>query len=83
MNTVNEFLLAIVTEEPIPMDHICILPLDVLESSGLSVWVDETELSPGSPYLREIGEAIVDSSVFLTLLSQDSVQSKYCQVSVK
>lgn len=51
----------------------------VLESSGLSVWVDETELSPGSPYLREIGEAIVDSSVFLTLLSRDSVQSKYCQ----
>nr|XP_039256889.1 uncharacterized protein LOC120333624 isoform X1 [Styela clava] len=51
----------------------------ILEKADITVWVDETGLSPGTSYLREIGEAIVDSYAFLVLLSQDSVQSKYCQ----
>ncbi|XP_078481634.1 uncharacterized protein LOC144742654 [Ciona intestinalis] len=51
----------------------------MLEGSGLTVWVDEAALTPGSVFLREIGEAIVASRLFIVLLSGDSVQSKYCQ----
>lgn len=58
-----------------------ILP-DLLSSAGLTVWVDETGLAPGAAYLREIGEAILDSLIFLVLLSRDSVVSKYCQVNM-
>nr|CAB3250471.1 G patch domain-containing protein 3 [Phallusia mammillata] len=50
-----------------------------LEKAGVSVWVDESALTPGAVFLREIGEAIVASRLFIVLLSADSVQSKYCQ----
>ena len=51
-----------------------------LEANDISVWVDESGLTAGAVYLREIGEAIVASKLFIILLSTSSVQSKYCQV---
>ncbi|XP_077995737.1 protein tirA-like isoform X2 [Glandiceps talaboti] len=50
-----------------------------LESSGVSVWVDEVGLGAGVDFLSKIGEAIVDAKLFLSLLSGKSVKSKYCK----
>ena len=60
--------------------NLCCYYLAALEAEGISVWVDENAIAPGTAFLREIGEAIVASRIFIVLLSNDSVQSKYCQV---
>ncbi|XP_070573272.1 uncharacterized protein [Ptychodera flava] len=52
---------------------------DSLESSGVSVWVDEVGLGAGVEFLSKIGQAIVDAKAFLSLLSEKSVKSKYCK----
>ncbi|XP_078600214.1 uncharacterized protein LOC144875215 isoform X2 [Branchiostoma floridae x Branchiostoma japonicum] len=50
-----------------------------LEASGISVWVDEQGLGAGVDFLNKIGHAIVEAKVFLSLLSPNSVTSKYCK----
>ncbi|XP_019646659.1 PREDICTED: protein tirA-like isoform X1 [Branchiostoma belcheri] len=50
-----------------------------LESAGISVWVDEQGLGAGVDFLNKIGHAIVEAKVFLSLLSPNSVTSKYCK----
>ncbi|GFR77127.1 WD-40 repeat-containing protein [Elysia marginata] len=52
---------------------------DNLEKYGISVWVDVSGLSAGVDFLSKIGEAIIDCKLFLSLLSSNSVKSKYCQ----
>lgn len=52
---------------------------DNLEKYGISVWVDVSGLSAGVDFLSKIGEAIIDCKLFLSLLSPNSVKSKYCQ----
>ncbi|GFN77453.1 tir domain protein [Plakobranchus ocellatus] len=52
---------------------------DNLEKFGISVWVDVSGLSAGVDFLSKIGEAIIDCKLFLSLLSANSVKSKFCQ----
>ncbi|XP_064612597.1 uncharacterized protein LOC135476493 [Liolophura sinensis] len=52
---------------------------DALERNGLKVWVDVVGLGVGVDFLSKIGQAIIDSKLFLSLLSEKSVESKYCQ----
>ncbi|XP_046556849.1 LOW QUALITY PROTEIN: uncharacterized protein LOC124266076 [Haliotis rubra] len=52
---------------------------DVLESNGISVWVDVVGLNAGVDFLSKIGQAIIDAKLFIQLLSQNCVKSKYCQ----
>jgi len=50
-----------------------------LQAAGYSVWVDDTGLSAGSPFLQLIGEAILQAKVIVFLLSVTSAKSKYCK----
>lgn len=50
-----------------------------LEDSGVTVWVDESDLSAGAEFLSKIGQAIIDAKLFLTILSPTSLDSKYCK----
>lgn len=52
---------------------------DHLELNGITVWVDVVGLTAGADFLQKIGQAILDSKLFITLLSSNSVKSKYCQ----
>ncbi|XP_067673831.1 uncharacterized protein [Haliotis asinina] len=52
---------------------------DVLESNGISVWVDVVGLNAGVDFLSKIGQAIIDAKLFIQLLSKNCVSSKYCQ----
>ncbi|XP_046351571.2 uncharacterized protein LOC124132035 isoform X2 [Haliotis rufescens] len=52
---------------------------DVLESNGVSVWVDVVGLNAGVDFLSKIGQAIIDAKLFIQLLSKNCVKSKYCQ----
>ncbi|KAI0230421.1 hypothetical protein LSAT2_019216 [Lamellibrachia satsuma] len=50
-----------------------------LEANGIRVWVDVTGLKAGVDFLSKIGQAIIDSKMFVCLLSESSIKSKYCQ----
>ncbi|KAL8596904.1 hypothetical protein ACOMHN_065853 [Nucella lapillus] len=50
-----------------------------LDQSGISVWVDVSGLQAGVDFLSKIGEAIIDAKLFISLLSGNCVQSRYCQ----
>ncbi|XP_064619973.1 uncharacterized protein LOC135483234 [Lineus longissimus] len=52
---------------------------DALEENGISVWVDMVGLKAGVDFLSKIGQAIIDAKVFLSLVTEYSVQSKYCR----
>ncbi|VDI42192.1 Hypothetical predicted protein [Mytilus galloprovincialis] len=52
---------------------------DNLELNGITVWVDVIGLTAGVDFLQKIGQAILDAKLFITLLSSNSVKSKYCQ----
>ncbi|XP_041376962.1 uncharacterized protein LOC121389409 [Gigantopelta aegis] len=52
---------------------------ETLETNGISVWVDVTGLRAGVDFLSKIGQAIIDAKTFISLISTDSVKSKYCQ----
>ena len=53
--------------------------LKSLKDAGLSVWVDQEGLKAGVDFLSKIGQAIVDSTCFLQILTPASVVSKYCR----
>ncbi|KAK2177786.1 hypothetical protein NP493_578g02004 [Ridgeia piscesae] len=50
-----------------------------LAANGIRVWVDVTGLKAGVDFLSKIGQAIIDSKMFVCLLSESSIKSKYCQ----
>ncbi|XP_076452869.1 uncharacterized protein LOC143288361 isoform X2 [Babylonia areolata] len=50
-----------------------------LEQNGITVWVDVSGLQAGVDFLSKIGEAIIDAKLFISLLSINCVQSRYCQ----
>ncbi|XP_050410607.1 uncharacterized protein LOC126825147 [Patella vulgata] len=50
-----------------------------LEESGISVWVDIAGLQAGVDFLNKIGQAIIDSKLFISIVSSASVKSKYCK----
>ena len=53
--------------------------LKSLRDGGLAVWVDQEGLKAGVDFLSKIGQAIVDSTCFLQILTPASVVSKYCR----
>ena len=53
--------------------------LKSLRDRGLAVWVDQEGLKAGVDFLSKIGQAIVDSTCFLQILTPASVVSKYCR----
>ncbi|CAD5125335.1 DgyrCDS13574 [Dimorphilus gyrociliatus] len=50
-----------------------------LEEHGVTVWADITGLKAGMDFLSKIGQAILDATCFISLLSEKTVESKYCQ----
>ncbi|KAF6030805.1 hypothetical protein EB796_010881 [Bugula neritina] len=52
---------------------------DALEHHNISVWVDVVGLNAGVNFLNKIGQAIIDSKMFITLLTERTVASKFCQ----
>ena len=50
-----------------------------LEANGISVWVDVVGLNAGVDFLNKIGQAIIESKMFLSLLTRRSLASKFCQ----
>jgi len=50
-----------------------------LVAAGHTVWVDEGRLPAGSQFLSRIGEAILDSTAVIFLLSKHSARSRYCR----
>ncbi|PIK55029.1 hypothetical protein BSL78_08077 [Apostichopus japonicus] len=50
-----------------------------LEDTGVTVWVDESDLSAGAEFLSKIGQAIIDAKLFLAILSPTSLASRYCK----
>ncbi|ELU15118.1 hypothetical protein CAPTEDRAFT_228584 [Capitella teleta] len=52
---------------------------DGLEQHGISVWVDLTGLTAGVDFLSTIGQAIIESKMFISLLSENTIKSRYCQ----
>jgi len=49
-----------------------------LRAKGFNVWIDK-QITPGSDWRAEIGEAIGNSRAVLFIVTEDSVQSKYCK----
>ncbi|XP_067932665.1 uncharacterized protein [Watersipora subatra] len=52
---------------------------EALEAHNISVWVDFVGLNAGVDFLNKIGQAIIDSKMFITLLTERTVKSKFCQ----
>ncbi|XP_063718159.1 uncharacterized protein LOC134845196 isoform X2 [Symsagittifera roscoffensis] len=52
---------------------------DTLKQRGLSVWVDEDGLNAGVDFLSKIGQAVVECHTFLSIVTESSIQSKYCK----
>lgn len=50
-----------------------------LEDAGISVWVDSTGLRSGVDFLSKIGQAIIDAKLFVSLVSEKSLKSKFCR----
>jgi hypothetical protein len=48
-----------------------------LKFRGLDAWIDFEDIQPGRAWSDEIGQAILDSSHFLLLLSPESVKSEH------
>lgn len=51
--------------------------VDWLEKNGYKVWVDKKRILPGANYLNSIADGIKKADAFITLLSKDSVSSKW------
>ena len=45
----------------------------------MSVWVDSTGLRSGVDFLSKIGQAIIDAKLFVSLVSEKSLKSKFCR----
>eukprot|EP00116_Pleurobrachia_bachei_P003259 sb/3463521/ len=52
--------------------------MDLLTTHGFGVWVD-TKLKGGANFFKDIGSAVIGCDIFLFLLSEHSISSKYCQ----
>lgn len=52
---------------------------DDLEILGLTVWLDEWQLSPGDSLVEKIGQGIGTANLFCVLLSQNSIESRWCK----
>lgn len=50
-----------------------------LEKDNISVWVDTTNLGAGVDFLKKIGQAIIECQLFISIVSETSIKSKYCQ----
>src|SRR5689334_14406463 len=48
-----------------------------LKFRGLSAWIDFQDIQPGTAWSDEIGQAILESSHFLLLLSPEAIKSDY------
>ena len=51
---------------------------DLLTANGFDVWVD-TKLKGGSNFFKNIGSAVIGCDIFLFILTEQSVASKFCQ----
>lgn len=49
-----------------------------LQARGRSVWIDKDAIPPGAPWRQELGTAIEAASVFVFVISPDSVNSTEC-----
>ncbi|GAB1599290.1 uncharacterized protein LOC115211707 isoform X1 [Argonauta hians] len=50
-----------------------------LEKNGITVWVDTADIGAGVDFLKKIGQAIIESKVFISIVSETSIQSKFCK----
>lgn len=54
-----------------------------LECAGLSVWIDESSIPPGSSFLEVIYRGIEGSSTLIAILSKDFQDSRFCRLEVE
>lgn len=54
-----------------------------LESLGLKPWIDEWEIGPGDSLFQKVGEGISSTGVFVAVLSEAAVKSKWCQTELR
>ncbi|CAI9716161.1 XP_029636231.1uncharacterized protein LOC115211707 isoform X2 [Octopus vulgaris] len=52
---------------------------DTLEKNNISVWVDTADIGAGVDFLKKIGQAIIESKVFISIVSETSIHSKFCK----
>jgi hypothetical protein len=52
---------------------------DALRDRGRAVWIDADSISPGAPWREELGTAIEAATVFLVVMSPESVASTECR----
>lgn len=50
-----------------------------LKRCCISVWVDEDGLNAGVDFLSKIGQAVVECHIFLSIVTEASLTSKYCK----
>ncbi|OWF40248.1 uncharacterized protein LOC110464067 [Mizuhopecten yessoensis] len=46
---------------------------------GIRAWLETEDIMSGADIFARIGQAVVDSSIFMFVMSRESVQSKICQ----
>ena len=51
---------------------------DLLTANGFDVWVD-TKLKGGTNFFKNIGSAVIGCDIFIFILSESSVTSRFCQ----
>ena len=51
---------------------------DLLTANGFDVWVD-TKLKGGSNFFKNIGSAVIGCDIFIFILTESSVTSRFCQ----
>lgn len=54
-----------------------------LEEAGLSVWIDESSIPPGSSFLEVIYDGIEGSSALLAILSKNFQESRFCRLEIE
>lgn len=54
-----------------------------LETRGLSIWMDETDIDPGSRFIDGIEKGLVDSDVICIWMTPNSVRSKWVEAEWK
>jgi hypothetical protein len=60
-------------------DEFVIALRDVLRDRGRIVWIDADSIPPGAPWREELGTAIEAATVFLFVMSPESVASTECR----
>src|SRR5689334_1014902 len=50
--------------------------VDHFEDQGYPIWLDYQRLVPARPWVEQIGSGIMESDVFLLILSKDAIASK-------